>query len=185
MSWLILIPGLLAGLHEFPTRPDVKDAAAFKPAGLQAIAQQMLKDVLFDSVPPCDPPDFFARAKHKASRSEGDSGELRIRKIKPAGDVLHIFSHIRKTYRVQWVLLEGRPSSQPQEDGEKPPRLRAVYSIPAVIDEDDNPTKGSKTKKAKKLKKSDTEDADAQGASQRKLGPVLQWVDYEDVQHAK
>lgn len=31
----------------------------------------------------------------------------------PAGDVLHIFSHIRKTYRVQWVVLEGGPSEEP------------------------------------------------------------------------
>ena len=35
-----------------------------------------------------------------------------IIRIHPVGDVLHIFSHIRKTYRVQLIILEG---------GDKPP----------------------------------------------------------------
>jgi len=39
---------------------------------------------------------------------------LRLVKIERAGDVLHVFSHIRKTYRVQWVVLEG---------GSSPPEL--------------------------------------------------------------
>jgi hypothetical protein len=30
------------------------------------------------------------------------------------GDVLHVFSHIRKTYRVQWVVLEGAGTTPPQ-----------------------------------------------------------------------
>ena len=30
------------------------------------------------------------------------------------GDVLHVFSHIRKTYRVQWVVMEGGGTSPPQ-----------------------------------------------------------------------
>jgi A/G-specific adenine glycosylase len=29
--------------------------------------------------------------------------------VQPVGDVVHVFSHIKKTYRVQWVLLEGTP----------------------------------------------------------------------------
>lgn len=39
--------------------------------------------------------------------------DLQISKIKSAGDVIHVFSHIRKTYRVQWVLLEGGGSAPP------------------------------------------------------------------------
>ena len=38
---------------------------------------------------------------------------LRIVNIMPAGDVTHIFSHIRKTYRIQWVVLEGGKSDPP------------------------------------------------------------------------
>ena len=44
------------------------------------------------------------------------SDSLRITKSLPAGDVVHVFSHIKKTYRVQWVVLEG--------GGVHPPELR-------------------------------------------------------------
>jgi hypothetical protein len=42
------------------------------------------------------------------------SGVLRLVKIERAGDVLHVFSHIRKTYRVQWVVLQGGGASPPE-----------------------------------------------------------------------
>jgi A/G-specific adenine glycosylase len=32
---------------------------------------------------------------------------LTISSIQPVGDVVHVFSHIKKTYRVQWAILEG------------------------------------------------------------------------------
>ena len=38
----------------------------------------------------------------------------RLVKIERAGDVLHVFSHIRKTYRVQWVVLDGGSASPPE-----------------------------------------------------------------------
>ncbi|KAM5533579.1 hypothetical protein V8D89_012795 [Ganoderma adspersum] len=41
------------------------------------------------------------------------AGALRVVKLVPAGDVLHIFSHIRKTYRAQWVVLEGGSGPPP------------------------------------------------------------------------
>lgn len=42
------------------------------------------------------------------------SGVTRLVKIDRAGDVLHVFSHIRKTYRVQWVVLEGGGTNPPE-----------------------------------------------------------------------
>ena len=48
---------------------------------------------------------------------------LHLVKLERAGDVLHVFSHIRKTYRVQWVVLEG--------GGTCPPEL-ALQSTPAL-----------------------------------------------------
>lgn len=39
---------------------------------------------------------------------------LEIAKILPAGDIVHVFSHVKKTYRAQWVVLEG---------GDRPPDL--------------------------------------------------------------
>jgi A/G-specific adenine glycosylase len=38
----------------------------------------------------------------------------RLVEVERAGDVLHVFSHIRKTYRVQWVVLEGGGASPPE-----------------------------------------------------------------------
>ena len=43
-----------------------------------------------------------------------DTTALRLVKIERAGDVLHVFSHIRKTYRVQWVVLEGGGTCPPE-----------------------------------------------------------------------
>jgi len=36
-----------------------------------------------------------------------ETEKLSISSIQPVGDVLHVFSHIKKTYRVQRVILEG------------------------------------------------------------------------------
>jgi A/G-specific adenine glycosylase len=51
-----------------------------------------------------------------------------------AGDVVHVFSHIKKTYRVQWVLLEGdelpqlrlavTPDQAPRENGNRAKNLK-------------------------------------------------------------
>ena len=35
------------------------------------------------------------------------TSEQTVSKIIPIGDVVHVFSHIRKTYRVQWVIVNG------------------------------------------------------------------------------
>ncbi|KAF9243111.1 DNA glycosylase [Melanogaster broomeanus] len=55
--------------------------------------------------------------------SKSQSSSMRVVYVKPAGDVVHIFSHIKKTYRVQWVVLEG--------GDEKPPELQ---NSPIVVD---------------------------------------------------
>ena len=44
---------------------------------------------------------------------EDDDGGIRISQVISAGDVLHVFSHVKKTYRTQWVVLEGGGSSPP------------------------------------------------------------------------
>jgi A/G-specific adenine glycosylase len=73
-----------------------------------------LLSCLFDS-PPLDASSKVADTAR--------SGAPRLVKIQRAGDVLHVFSHIRKTYRVQWVVLEGGDAS--------PPKL-ARRPVPAV-----------------------------------------------------
>ncbi|EKM57038.1 uncharacterized protein PHACADRAFT_92514 [Phanerochaete carnosa HHB-10118-sp] len=108
--WFLLVRrpegGLLAGLHEFPTEPDVlPDLPA---AAMHALPERHLANIL------AVPPRSYARtapAPHGRVAAEVPACPaepvLTIAQIKPAGEVLHIFSHIRKTYRVQWVLLDG------------------------------------------------------------------------------
>ncbi|KAJ7145326.1 DNA glycosylase [Mycena crocata] len=93
--------GLLAGLDEFPTSPNV--AAAISTARQRKIPQEILSTLLHHDV----------RLRDLAGKpfAPGASDtSLRITKVQPAGDVVHVFSHIKKTYRVQWVLLEGTTS---------------------------------------------------------------------------
>jgi A/G-specific adenine glycosylase len=42
------------------------------------------------------------------------SGAVRLVRIERVGDILHVFSHIRKTYRIQWVVLEGGGATPPE-----------------------------------------------------------------------
>ncbi|KAJ6631123.1 DNA glycosylase [Mycena sp. CBHHK59/15] len=99
--------GLLAGLDEFPTSPNV---AATSSARQLKIPLELLSVLLHHSVSIRD-----AQGKPSGPQVSPSPG-LRITKVKPAGDVVHVFSHIKKTYRVQWVVLEG---------GESPPELAA------------------------------------------------------------
>ncbi|KAJ7039781.1 DNA glycosylase [Mycena alexandri] len=82
--------GLLAGLDEFPTSPN------------QArIPQDILSTLLHPDIVLLD-----ATGGPKPQPGSSDPS-LRITKVHPVGDVVHVFSHIKKTYRVQWVLLDG------------------------------------------------------------------------------
>lgn len=71
--------------------------------------------------------------------TEGCDGRLRIIKVIPAGDIQHVFSHIKKTYRVQWVLLEG---------GDKPPELISEVGV-AVAASNGTSVKGKALRRAK------------------------------------
>ena len=111
-------------------------------------------------------------AKLKASQHNSN---LRIAKIKPAGDVLHVFSHIRKTYRTQWVLLEGTSVGDEEVCGiEEPPRLKTDYVPPSAKE-------GASTK-AKKAKKTS---ASVKSEKNVKTNLYLRWVKYDDVQNEK
>ncbi|KAL6298669.1 DNA glycosylase [Sparassis latifolia] len=154
--WFLLVRrpegGLLAGLHEFPTSPNVPVPTS--PSAMIEIASTILSDLLAAPpksrpppkgktdrapcrhVPAAGPSEDASRRYSPADESDGQhpatdgSIALRIANITPVGDVLHIFSHIRKTYRVQWVLLEGEakepPSlrSRPSADADRPPSLK-------------------------------------------------------------
>jgi len=114
--------GLLAGLHEFPTVSNV-------PVTISASAQTKLPCTLLSDLLVSPPKEHRARISEVQMSEEVSDGEssttLRIAKIKPAGDVIHVFSHIKKTYRVQWVLLEG--------GGDQPPPLSPPGSSRVVV----------------------------------------------------
>jgi A/G-specific adenine glycosylase len=98
----VLFTGLLAGLHEFPTSPEV-------PASISALEERETAMTLLSCLIKSPLLDSFPKAADTAR-----SDVPRLVKIERAGDVLHVFSHIRKTYRVQWVLLEGGGASPPE-----------------------------------------------------------------------
>jgi A/G-specific adenine glycosylase len=88
------------------------------------------------------------------------NGTLQIKELHSAGDVVHVFSHIKKTYRTQWVVLEG---------GEHPPSFtRGVTEQPGKYEERPN---------TEKLMD------DGLSASLSSLGLV--WTKLEDVLNAK
>lgn len=60
------------------------------------------------------PPVVDSQSKAADTAQSATSGVPRLVKIERAGDVLHVFSHIRKTYRVQWVVLEGGGANPPE-----------------------------------------------------------------------
>lgn len=94
--------GLLAGLHEFPTSDNV--ASGLSASAMHAIPHELLSTLL--AVPP-QPYTRPARRRTPGDASSNELGPLIIAEIIPAGDVVHVFSHIKKTYRIQWVLLTG------------------------------------------------------------------------------
>jgi A/G-specific adenine glycosylase len=107
MFTFLLGPGLLAGLYEFPTSANVSGASA---SAQSKIPHALLTDLLQSAPAPYTTSNFFTPKSRPAVAS---SPGLQISKIKPAGDVIHVFSHIKKTYRVQWVVLEGGGSEPP------------------------------------------------------------------------
>lgn len=86
--------GLLAGLYEFPTSANV--SKSISRSAQNDIPYTLLHRLLISNISQDDGKD--------------SASSLRIRSIEAAPDVLHIFSHIRKTYRPQWVVLEGGAS---------------------------------------------------------------------------
>ncbi|KAK0466268.1 DNA glycosylase, partial [Desarmillaria tabescens] len=95
--------GLLAGLYEFPTEANISETAS--DTRLVEILRAQLSSLLQSPI----------RVPESTDKKRSDAS-CTVVKIKSAGDVSHVFSHIRKTYRVQWVIIEG---------GDEPPETAA------------------------------------------------------------
>ncbi|KAI9508095.1 DNA glycosylase [Russula earlei] len=112
--------GLLAGLHEFPTSSEV-------PASISASEERETATTLLSRLINSPLLDTTSQAANAAQ-----SGVLRVVKIERAGDVLHVFSHIRKTYRIQWVVLEGGAAGPPELERRSGPKTTKVAMPPKV-----------------------------------------------------
>ena len=162
--------GLLAGLHEFPTVANISGTSA-TAAKVAEIPDSLLKDLLAD--PPLHP---YSGSKSQGRPNMGSSddradddakGAMGIVHVKPAGDVVHVFSHIRKTYRVQWVLLKG--------GGDEPPKLLRRSDSKSK-------TKGKgKAVQKGKLRKG----PEAPENSEAAPADEARWVPLDQVEHAK
>ena len=80
-EFIFWITGLLAGLYEFPTSDNV--SKTIKPIAQENLGRDLLGHLV------------------------QSTSEQTVSRIIPIGDVVHVFSHIRKTYRVQWVIIKG------------------------------------------------------------------------------
>ena len=112
-----------------------------------------------------------------AASSTEDSSTLRIVKIAPAGDVIHIFSHIRKTYRIQWVVLDGRGSTPPCLASESPTTQPAAYPHGGPPKRTANAAGGKKAVNAR--------NAPYKAGHQPKTPVQAMWVPLDDVTDAK
>lgn len=112
--------GLLAGLYEFPTSPAVSKTISHD--ALKHIPYNLISQVVQDAR--VFPLSTHAQKSREDLEDDCEDLHLRISKIKFAGDVVHLFSHVKKTYRAQWVLLEG---------GSTPPTLKSNLKVEIPI----------------------------------------------------
>jgi A/G-specific adenine glycosylase len=82
------------------------------PQALEKLPNELLSHLLLSTVLPLN----------NRNKNIERKDALHIKQIEPVGDIVHIFSHIKKTYRAQWVVLEG---------GETPPSLRNELAKPS------------------------------------------------------
>jgi A/G-specific adenine glycosylase len=88
--------GLLAGLYEFPSAENIDEDERDILETSHSIIDNLLAT---------PPPRYPLSPEERAIASDGD--RLRITDIRHIGDTLHVFSHIRKTYRIFSVVLQG------------------------------------------------------------------------------
>ncbi|KAG2142215.1 DNA glycosylase [Suillus bovinus] len=165
--WFLLVRrpqgGLLAGLHEFPTLPNLSGAKV-SASNMAKIPYTFLQELLMHPPSPNDNVSLKT-----LSNSDSSNKVPKVIQVTSAGDVVHIFSHIKKTYRVQWVLLEG----------DELPRLRTVVSLDQGGRE--NGDCGKKNLKGKKQKRSEVSEVELNTIPQTSSA---RWVPLTQVEDA-
>ncbi|CAA7268367.1 unnamed protein product [Cyclocybe aegerita] len=103
--------GLLAGLYEFPASVNVSKSMT------RASQEKLPASILSKLVHGGSSLTKSQQTRKANTQDEKHEQVLTITKITPVGEVLHVFSHIRKTYKVQWVVLEGGAEPPPPLEG--------------------------------------------------------------------
>ncbi|VDC07495.1 unnamed protein product [Peniophora sp. CBMAI 1063] len=135
--------GLLAGLHEFPT---VEKTSAESDDNVH------LRSVLMR---------YLENGSRISDSSKHHSDQPHVARVQPVGDVVHVFSHIRKTYRVSWTVLTGAGG---------PPALKVSTGVQPAQ------KKSTRTKKMTPTSENDSSGAVSPSHSA--------WVRLSDVEHA-
>ncbi|KZS97152.1 DNA glycosylase [Sistotremastrum niveocremeum HHB9708] len=193
--------GLLGGLWNFPNTPCVE--ASSSDQQLEDLISGPIAEVLHTAPhltsstisqakkyskttrkpPPGSISSFFQKTAPVGEVSDVTSpteslpqGSLKLVHVEHAPPVTHVFSHIRKTYRPIWVILEG---------GSEPPHLKPM-SCPSMTKPK---TKRKSTKKRKVLEDSDDEFSESELVEEkvneeRSQKIELKWVKAEEVEHA-
>lgn len=162
--------GLLAGLHEFPTASNLSTAKA-SASDISQIPYTLLKELL---IHPPHPSHSESQRLSNPTNFEPSYHVPKITHVKPAGDVVHVFSHIKKTYRVQWVLLES--------EGDEPPQLRPTGSLDQIASNDGNRVRQPKGKRRRLEEGSEVSEMEVD-ATLETLN--AQWVPLAQVEDAK
>lgn len=133
------LAGLLAGLDEFPTLANV--STSISAGEVSKVPYTLLSAMLHETIQPyegsANPVPKRNRIRNADVEKTVDAADTgyRIKTIQPAGEVVHVFSHIKKTYKAQWVLLEG---------GDVPPVLSARCYLPPTKDKKKSGPRGKK-----------------------------------------
>jgi A/G-specific adenine glycosylase len=162
--------GLLAGLHEFPTASNLSNAKA-SASNVAQIPYTLLKELLMH---PPHPSQSENQRLAKQMNFEPLYYVPKIAHVKPAGDVVHVFSHIKKTYRVQWVLLES--------EGDEPPQFRSTVYPDQVARKNSNRARKPKGKQRRLEETSELSEVEVD-ATPKTLS--AQWVPLAQVEDVK
>jgi A/G-specific adenine glycosylase len=103
--------GLLAGLLDFASSVDVSKIISEEDVKFKSL--QLLGELFGQTF-------FEPLAPSQSGSCCKKDDEVRVTRLSVLGDVSHIFSHIKKTYRVVWVLLTG---------GSVPPKLNRDFTL--------------------------------------------------------
>lgn len=120
--------GLLAGLWDFPVVPNVSSSTSFEEHA------RPLVRLAFPSV--------------------DDEGTLQIKNVTSIGSVLHVFSHVKKTFQVVCIQLCGAQN----DDSDMPPQVTPGEWMDDLQQSTDVPKRPTKKQKTEKKPKDEDED---------------------------